>query len=132
VPLRRSLGTADLLAWVAGKGDHVPCSEMLWTYNILERQWQQHHATGELPSPREACALTVANGRGYLLMLQEEHDTGLDIYELDLQKWHWRRLPASPYPFMFDGTEGSDHTVATAVVKVRHSFFVCAVIVIQV
>ncbi len=118
VPLRRSLGTVDLLAWLAGKGDHVQCSEMLWTYNILEEQWQQHHATGELPSPREACALTVANGRGYLLMLPEEHDTGLDIYELDLQKWHWRRLPASPYPFMFDSTEGSDHTVATAVVKV--------------
>ena len=99
-------------------------SEALWTCDITQRTWQQQHPTGDLPPLHEARSLTVMNGRGYLLVTRDLHDTGLEIYELDLQKWHWQLLKKSPYSFHFDvantpGGKKGTQTVATAVVKVK-------------
>lgn len=52
----------------------------------------------------------------YRLMMEEQQTTGLQIYEVDLQTWHWRRLPVSPHPFFCDSS--FHETVATAVVQV--------------
>ena len=72
------------------------------------------------PAAEQACALTYANGNAYVLVMEEVHNTGLQLYELDLQRWIWRRLPASDIPFYYDSTEdevGGD-TIATALVQV--------------
>ena len=78
--------------------------------------------SGDLPSPDEACALAVENGHAYLLTADAVHNKGLIIYELDLETWRWRRLPAAPVPFFMDRraeAETGMDTLATGVLKVR-------------
>ena len=50
--------------------------------------------------------------------MEEVHNTGLQLYELDLLRWIWRRLPVSDIPFYYDSTEDGGDTIATALVQV--------------
>ena len=74
--------------------------------------------SGDCPHPREACALAIQNGHAYLLTADLVNDVGLIIYELDLETWHWRRLPAAPTQFFWESGYGLVDTVAASVVKV--------------
>lgn len=91
----------SLSVFLAGKTDRVDISSgnNFWTYDPYALRWQQHHTTGHVPPAEQACALTYANGNAYVLVMEEVHNTGLQLYELDLQRWVWRRLPASDIPF---------------------------------
>ena len=78
--------------------------------------------SGDVPKPHEACALAVQNGCAYLLTAERVNLKGLIIFELDLNTWHWRRLPAAPTPFFMDRSagfaNGRKHTLATGILKV--------------
>ncbi len=84
------------LLWVAGRDgldQLVWPSRALWTLDISTYSWQQRHASGDLPSPERACALTVVQGHAYLLAGDEQD--GMDVFQLDLQTWHWTCLPCT-------------------------------------
>ena len=72
--------------------DIVSPEEALWTWDINNHTWQQMHPTGDIPAPDAAFGLAVANGRAYLLV-REANTRHVGVYELDLQQWHWRKLP---------------------------------------
>ncbi len=72
--------------------DIVSPEEALWTWDINNRTWQQMHPTGDIPAPDSALGLAVANGRAYLLV-NEADMPHMGVYELDLQQWHWRKVP---------------------------------------
>ncbi|KAL0045929.1 hypothetical protein WJX82_008748 [Trebouxia sp. C0006] len=46
-----------------------------------------------------------------------ERPCGLQLYELDLLRWIWRRLLVSDIPFYYDSTEDGGDTIATALVQ---------------
>ena len=79
--------------------------------------------SGELPAPELASAFTVIGDHAYLLVMDEMHDTGLQLYQLDLVLWTWHRLPPSHTPFFMDGSIGHD-TIVTAVVEVHRRILV--------
>ena len=112
----------DAMAWHAGKGasDDTCPAEVLWTFNTTNSTWQMRPTTGEVPKPREAYAMAVANRRVHLLTLDgDEYTTYFTVYVLDLETWQWRCLPPSQTPFYMDSSpEFGDDTIATAVVKV--------------
>ena len=71
----------------------VSPEEALWTWDINNHTWQQMQPTGDIPAPEAALGLALANGRAYLLV--NEADTShMGVYELDLQQWHWRKVPS--------------------------------------
>ncbi len=72
--------------------DIVSPEEALWTWDINNHTWQQMHPTGDIPAPGAALGLAVANGRAYLLV-NEADVPHMGVYELDLQQWHWHKLP---------------------------------------
>ena len=110
----------SLSVFHAGKTDcvDIPSGNNFWTYDPYALRWRQHQTTGHVPPAEQACALTYANGNAYVLVMEEVHNTGLQLYELDLQRWIWRRLPVSDIPFYYDSTEDGGDTIATALVQV--------------
>ena len=60
--------------------------DALWTFNMNTEAWRQQTVTGDVPVPNDACALTVSGDHAYLLMVEDEQEAGLQIYELDLQR----------------------------------------------
>ncbi|DBA93299.1 TPA: hypothetical protein ACH3X2_003581 [Trebouxia sp. C0005] len=87
--------TEDYLVQFGGinvASDIVSPEEALWTWDINNHTWQQMHPTGDIPAPDAAFGLAVANGRAYLLV-REANTRHVGVYELDLQQWHWRKLP---------------------------------------
>ena len=83
--------------------------EALWTFDITASVWTQQHASGDLPEPHLACALAVLNSHAYVLANDPEGTRRLEVYELDLSSWVWRRLPSV-------GTQPSCRRAASAVV----------------
>jgi len=71
--------------------------------------WQKCHATGDLPEPHLAHALAVVNSKAYALVNDPEGTRRLEVYELDLETWVWRRVPPL-------GTQPSCRRAASAVV----------------
>ncbi len=71
--------------------------------------WQKRRATGELPEPHLANALAVVNSKAYALVNDPEGTRRLEVYELDLESWEWRRVPPL-------GTQPSCRRAASAVV----------------
>ncbi|KAL3155424.1 BTB And C-terminal Kelch [Trebouxia sp. C0009 RCD-2024] len=67
---------------------------------------------GDKPCARRAQALTVVDDHAYVLVLKDE---SLHIHELDLQTWHWRRLPQRPVPFSMTAHD----SIATALLQNR-------------
>ena len=95
----------------------------LWSYDICNDTWALCTVSGELPAPELASAFTVIGDHAYLLVMDEIHDTGLQMYQLDLMLWTWHRLPPSDTPFFMDGSIGQD-TIVTAVVEVHRPILV--------
>lgn len=89
--------------------ENVGRHEALWTFDITQSAWSQQRATGDLPEPHLVCALAVANSRAYVLANDPEGTKRLEVYELDLDRWEWRLLPAV-------GTQPSCRRAASAVV----------------
>ena len=106
--------------WAAGKGagTKVDPAAALWSYDTRDETWAVCTVSGELPAPELASAFTVIGDHAYLLVMDEIHDTGLTVYQLDLVLWTWHRLPPSDTPFFMDGSIGQD-TIVTAVVEVH-------------
>lgn len=105
----------------AGRGEDTSPQDAVWKFDTSTQTWQMRSTSGDVPNPNEACALAVQNGCAYLLTAEEVNDKGLIIYELDLETWRWRRLPAAPMPFLMDRSEGFEdevHTLATGILKV--------------
>lgn len=89
--------------------ENIGRHEALWTFDITTSAWKQQHASGDLPEPHLACALAVVNNQAYVLANDPEGTRRLEVYELDLSSWVWRRLPAV-------GTQPSCRRAASAVV----------------
>ena len=109
----RSAGAAGQTALYENVGRH----EALWTFDITQSVWSQRMATGDLPEPHLVCGLAVANSRAYVVANDPEGTRRLEVYELDLDSWEWRRLPAI-------GTQPACRRAASAVVvqvRKRHS-----------
>ena len=83
--------------------------EALWTFDITASTWTRRAATGALPEPHLACALTVVKGQAYALVNDPEGTKRLEVYQLDLEKWEWRRV--APL-----GTQPSCRRAASAVI----------------
>ena len=98
-------GAAGQTALYENIGRH----EALWTFDIAQSAWSQQRATGDLPEPHLVCALAIANSRAYVLANDPEGTRRLEVYELDLDSWKWRRLPAV-------GTQPACRRAASAVV----------------
>ncbi len=81
----------------------------LWTFDITASTWQKRTATGDLPEPHLANALAVVKGKAYALVNDPEGTKQLEVYELDLGQWQWRRLPPA-------GTQPTCRRAASAVV----------------
>jgi len=73
--------------------EYVEASEALWTFDTKSHRWQQQHPSGPLPAPHLAWGLALFNGRAFLLANDPTMQMGMEVYELDLQEWHWRLLP---------------------------------------
>ena len=76
--------------------ENVAPQHALWTFNISTSTWQQQHPTGQLPEPHlahVATGLAVVNGKAYALINDPQQSKRLEVYELDLATWHWRRIP---------------------------------------
>ncbi|KAL0033825.1 hypothetical protein WJX77_006679 [Trebouxia sp. C0004] len=75
------------------------CGDALWTFDINEQTWQKRNCTGLLPIPELALGLAVANGCAYVLAnaidhaFMPDHARRMEVYELNLDTWHWRLLP---------------------------------------
>lgn len=121
----------SLFIFHARKSDcvDIPSGDNFWTYDPYALRWRQHHPSGHVPPAEQACALTYANGNAYVLVMEEVHNTGLQLYELDLQHWIWRRLLVSDIPFYYDSTEDCEDTIATALVQVLTSTLAASTIV---
>ena len=79
--------------------DIVNPEEALWTWDINHHTWQQMHPTGDIPAPDAALGLAVANGCAYLLVKEANtQHSHVGVYEVDLQQWHWRKLPLEGHP----------------------------------
>ena len=78
--------------------------------------------TGDKPVSRRAQTLTVLGDHAYVLLLNDEK---LYIYQLDLQTWHWRRLPQRPIPFSMT----DEDTMVTALIQVQDSLVPLAAVV---
>lgn len=89
--------------------ENIGRHEALWTFDIIQSAWSQRRATGDLPEPHLVCALATANSRAYVLANDPEGSRRLEVYELDLDSWEWRRLPAV-------GTQPACRRAASAVV----------------
>lgn len=89
--------------------ENVGRHEALWTFDITQSAWSQRTATGDLPEPHLVCGLAVANSRAYVVANDPEGTRRLEVYELDLDIWEWRRLPAI-------GTQPACRRAASAVV----------------
>lgn len=89
--------------------ENIGRHEALWSFDITTSAWKQQHASGDLPEPHLACALAVVNNQAYVLANDPEGTRRLEVYELDLSSWVWRRLPAV-------GTQPSCRRAASAVV----------------
>ena len=104
--------------------ENVTPQHALWTFNISTSTWQQQHPTGQLPEPHlahVATGLAVVNGKAYALINDPQQSKRLEVYELDLATWHWRRVPGV-------GAQPSCRRAASAVViqviDTRHDFVV--------
>lgn len=96
------------------------CSEEgIWTLDcdLSYYAWQPRPVTGDLPPQARAFAFTAASefDHAYVAVLEESPTMGLQIYELDLQSWHWRRLPDLNTDFEMDPVED---TIATTFIQV--------------
>lgn len=92
--------------------ENVAPQHALWTFNISTSTWQQQHPTGQLPEPHLAhiaTGLAVVNGKAYALINDPQQSKRLEVYELDLATWHWRRVPGV-------GSQPSCRRAASAVV----------------
>ena len=109
----RTLGFCELLYMLhAGQTalyENIGRHEALWTFNITAAAWTQQRPTGDLPDPHLACALAVANGQVYVMANDPEGTKRLEVYELNMTSWEWRRLPPT-------GTQPSCRRAASAVV----------------
>lgn len=98
-----------LLAGQTALYENIGRHEALWTFSIPSSSWQQRPATGQLPNPHLAQALTVVRGKAYALVNDPEGTKRLEVYELDLESWVWRLVPPA-------GTQPSCRRAASAVI----------------
>ena len=60
-------------------------------------RWTQQGTFGDLPDPALAWGIsgnfTIVNNHAYILTEGPLGADHMDVYELDLQTWHWRLLP---------------------------------------
>ncbi|DBB17399.1 TPA: hypothetical protein ACH3X3_014431 [Trebouxia sp. C0006] len=89
--------------------ENIGPHDALWTFDMKACTWQKRHATGDLPEPHLAHALAVVNSKAYALVNDPEGTRRLEVYELDLETWVWRRVPPL-------GTQPSCRRAASAVV----------------
>lgn len=89
--------------------ENIGPHDALWTFDMKACTWQKRHATGDLPEPHLANALAVVNSKAYALVNDPEGTRRLEVYELDLGTWVWRRVPPL-------GTQPSCRRAASAVV----------------
>lgn len=93
-------GNFEQTVWRSGAAgqtalyENIGRHEALWTFDITQSAWSQRRATGDLPEPHLVCALALANSRAYVLANDPEGSRRLEVYELNLDSWEWRRLPA--------------------------------------
>lgn len=67
--------------------------QALWTLDLSIMTWQRRTVSGDEPEALFAEAATVHDGKFHLLMQNPTHGS-MDVYQLDLQTWHWERLPS--------------------------------------
>ncbi len=72
--------------------EHVHASDALWTFDTTCMVWQQRHPTGDVPSPQSACHLEVFRGAAYLLVNDHVGSKCMEVYQLNLETWHWRKV----------------------------------------
>ena len=92
--------------------ENVAPQDALWTFDISTSTWEKRRATGQLPVPHLAhiaTGLAVANGKAYALINEPEASKRLEVYELDLATWHWRKVLGA-------GSQPSCRRAASAVV----------------
>lgn len=91
----------QLLLCAAGQTfmyENIAPQDALWTFDINTSTWTKRHPTGQLPVPHLAhiaTGLAVANGKAYALINEPEQSKRLEVYELDLATWHWRKVPGA-------------------------------------
>ena len=89
--------------------ENIGSHDALCTFDMKGCTWRKCHATGDLPEPHLANALAVVNSKAYALVNDPEGTRRLEVYELDLETWVWRRVPPL-------GTQPSCRRAASAVV----------------
>lgn len=89
--------------------ENIPANQALWSFDIPTQTWQQRHPTGLLPDPHQTQGLAVYNGKAFALVNEPNRSKRLEVFELDLATWHWRKLPGR-------GTQPSCRRAASAVV----------------
>ena len=111
----------------AGMVDHSRwpnAANALWVFDIKQRAWHHRPSTGCLPEPALCCGLAVIEHHAFVLVnvhddadsdagSEPDLDCRMDVYMLDLETWHWERLPGQ--------TDGPVHIrdAAPTVVQVR-------------
>jgi len=72
----------------------VESTEALWTFDVNTHTWQQQQPSGVLPLPSLAVGLALINDHAYLLVNDVTMARRMEVFELDLETWHWRLLPS--------------------------------------
>ena len=75
----------------------VQPDQALWSFDIRQQEWQHRQPSGSLPPPEFCCGMCVIEDQAFVLVNppSNTNTTGhMDVYVLDLQAWHWTRLPA--------------------------------------
>ncbi len=75
--------------------------EALWTFDIPTHTWRHHEASGDLPGPHLAIAMTVFKDQVYLLCNAPEDTDPAELYVLDLDTFTWRVLRPHAAPGCF-------------------------------
>ena len=95
----------EINCWSAGQvfegeaDQYVTCDEALWTLDISQETWQRRRTSGPAPLPAMALGIAVVNDCLYVLTNQAasngniDYDAKMNVYELDMRRWHWRLLP---------------------------------------
>ena len=75
----------------------VEPDKALWSFDTRQQTWQHRQPTGSLPPPEFCCGMCVVEERAFVLVNHPSNvdpDGHMGVYVLDLQAWHWTRLPA--------------------------------------
>ena len=81
----------------------IDAKHALWVFDISTCTWQHMPSTGDMPVPALCLAMAVIGHRAYVLVnhhdvngLQDWPDTTrrMEVYMLDLNTWHWSKLPS--------------------------------------